>query len=148
MKRACGLLSLVGVALAAILLSGPAPSQAGEPQATPTLYPMYLPYLARGVSATPTLPPPIILPAATGYVCRRPAGATFCWASITFTLKNGPGEPCGNDQSISYFLASDVVNVELYEGRRVQVRGRTEALAGCPPLMRVVDLMVQGVLTP
>ena len=147
--RLIGLVSLIGVALVVVLFTTSTPSEAEtSPQTTPTLYPMFLPYVVRLGGPTPTLPPPITSPPATGYVCRRPAGATFCWASISFTLMSGPGAPCGGDQSVSHFLTSDTVNVELYEGRRVQVRGRTEDLAGCPPLMRVVDLVVQGAGAP
>ena len=115
-------------------------------QITPTptsAHPLYLPWLSRRAGpVTPSLPPPVTPIPITGYVCRRPGGSGICWSSAQFTLMRGPGEPCGDDMSIAYYLTSDLFNLELYGGEYVRVRGATEEFPACPPLMRVIDLVV------
>ncbi len=139
----------LGVALLVALTPSPAPPPpaGAAPDATGTLYPVYLPYVQRRVAllppplATPTLPPPTTI-TYTGYFCLRPPDAFSCWSSARFRLMRGPGEACGPDMSVSLFLASGVVNLDhqdLYVGRYVQVRGTTEELPSCENPLLYVD---------
>jgi len=141
---------LVAALLAMTSLWPPAPPAASDSAAaldtTPTAYPLYLPLVAQRAdsaraTATPDLPPPITPTPVTGYVCALPPGSgQTCWASASFSLSRGPGPACGVDMSIAYYLVSDRVNLEVYAGQHVQVRGMIEeGPPQCPPLMRVAE---------
>ena len=115
---------------------------------TPTPFPLYLPYLGRGSGGTPTprptatLPPPIIADPYPGTLCPLQGGAYICWPSARYTLSRGPGEACGSGMSPVFYLVSDSLNLELYQGRSVLLRGETVDSPSCVPLLRVTSLEV------
>ena len=136
---------LVGVALASLgpLLSwGEAVEAQTGAAATATPVPLYLPHLSRAlVWPTPTLPPPILPDPYPGTICPVQGGAAICWPSARYTLSRGPGEACGSAMSPVFYLVSDSINLELYQGRAVLLRGVREEMNGCPvPLLRVTSL--------
>lgn len=116
--------------------------------ATETPFPLYLPHLARTVGGvptprpTPTLPPPIIPDPYPGTICPVQGGAYICWPSARYSLSRGPGEACGSGMTPVFYLVSDSVNLELYQGRQVVLRGERVDSPSCVPLLRVTSLEV------
>ncbi|MCW5850624.1 MAG: hypothetical protein KIT87_11165 [Anaerolineae bacterium] len=119
-----------------------------EASATATPFPLYLPYLGRAFGGTPTprptptLPPPIIADPYPGTICPVQGGTYICWPSARYTLSRGPGEACGSGMTPAYYLVSESVNLELYQGRSVLLRGDTVESPNCVPLLRVTSLEV------
>ena len=114
--------------------------------ATATPFPLYLPYLGRAVGGgqiprpTSTLPPPIIPDPYSGTICPVQGGAYICWPSARYTLSRGPGEACGSGMTPALYLVSDSINLELYQGRAVLLRGQRVDSPNCVPLLRVTSL--------
>ncbi len=145
-----GLLVAALVGLGPMVLSG-GPTSAyttGNMIATQTPFPLYLPHLAHRVGGTPTprptstLPPPIIPDPYPGTICPVQGGAYICWPSARYSLSRGPGEACGSGMTPVFYLVSDSVNLELYQGRQVVLRGERVDSPSCVPLLRVTSLEV------
>ncbi|MFN8475432.1 MAG: hypothetical protein U0822_24825 [Anaerolineae bacterium] len=127
------------------VLNTPISPASGYLAATPTGFPVYMPALVRQSSLSDNLPPPVTPVPILGYVCRRTTDPGLCW-NTTFTLNRGPGTACGRDMSVVYYLTSDTVSLDPYEGLRVRVfADAPETIPGCPvPLLHVLGLVVPG----
>ena len=141
--------SLILAVVLLLALSAPGSPASGSAAATPTGFPVYMPLLVRESALSDNLPPPVTPAPIVGYVCRRTADPGLCW-NTTFTLNRGPGPACGRDMSVVYYLASDTVSLDPYEGLRVRVfADAPETIPGCPvPLLHVFSLVVPGGAAP
>ncbi len=124
------------------------PASGATATATSTGYPVYMPALVRQSSLRDGLPPPATTTPIIGYVCRRTSNPGLCW-NTTFTLNRGPEPACGPDMSVVYYLTSDTLSLEPYEGLRVRVFPSLEQeLPGCPAKLLYVAAVVAPTVTP